>query len=180
MKAALSVSFLPNAVYQPKVCMRTTLETARATGFPSENTIFKVTEGERAESGVWFAQILRECKHTGFKTAIDDFGAGFAGLKLQSNFQLDIIKIDTNLVRHINRSFPRQAIVRGLIRLRGDGYSGHRRRHGNTGGTRLFDRSGRSADAGQFFCASGTPSPGHRTRQGQARRGLMPLRAPRC
>ena len=151
MKAALSVSFLPNAVYQPKVCMRTTLETARATGFPSENTIFKVTEGERAESGVWFAQILRECEHTGFKTAIDDFGAGFAGSKLQSNFQIDIIKIDTDLVRHIDRSFLRQAIVRGLIRLCGNGYPGHRRRHGNTGGTRLFDRSGRSADAGPFF-----------------------------
>ena len=64
-----------------------------------ENIIFEVTEGERVQDGVWFAQILREYKRTGFKTAIDDFGAGFAGLKLLADFQPDIIKIDMDLIR---------------------------------------------------------------------------------
>ena len=117
MQELLSINFLPNAVYKPEVCIRTTLETARATGFPLENIIFEVTEGERVEDGVWFAQILREYKRTGFKTAIDDFGAGFAGLKLLADFQPDIIKIDMDLVRHIDACRPRQAIVRGLMRL---------------------------------------------------------------
>ena len=117
MQELLSINFLPNAVYKPEVCIRTTLEAARATGFPLENIIFEVTEGERVEDGVWFAQILREYKRTGFKTAIDDFGAGFAGLKLLADFQPDIIKIDMDLVRHVDSSRPRQAIVRGLMRL---------------------------------------------------------------
>lgn len=117
MQEALSINFLPNAVYKPEVCIRTTLETARATGFPLDRIIFEVTEGERVEDGVWFAQILREYKRTGFKTAIDDFGAGYAGLKLLADFQPDIIKIDMDLVRGIEGSRPRQAIVRGLMRL---------------------------------------------------------------
>ena len=117
MQELLSINFLPNAVYKPEVCIRTTLEAARATGFPLENIIFEVTEGERVEDGVWFAQILREYERTGFKTAIDDFGAGFAGLKLLSDFQPDIIKIDMDLIRNIDQSRPRQAIVRGLVRL---------------------------------------------------------------
>ena len=117
MQEMLSINFLPNAVYKPEVCIRTTLETARATGFPLQNIIFEVTEGERVEDGVWFAQILREYKRTGFKTAIDDFGAGYAGLKLLADFQPDIIKIDMDLVRNIDSSRPRQAIVRGLMRL---------------------------------------------------------------
>ena len=117
MQVPLSINFLPNAVYKPEVCIRTTLEAARATGFPLENIIFEVTEGERVQDGVWFAQILREYKRTGFKTAIDDFGAGYAGLKLLADFQPDMIKIDMDLIRHIDTSRPRQAILRGLMRL---------------------------------------------------------------
>ena len=113
----LSINFLPNAVYKPEVCIRTTLEAARAVGFPLDRIIFEVTEGERVEDGAWFAQILREYKRYGFKTAIDDFGAGYAGLKLLADFQPDIIKIDMDLVRQVDRSRPRQAIVRGLVRL---------------------------------------------------------------
>ena len=60
---------------------------------------------------------MHEYKRSGFKTAIDDFGAGFAGLKLLSDFQPDLIKIDMDLVRHVDTSRPRQAIVRNLARL---------------------------------------------------------------
>ena len=120
MQELSSIDFLPNAVYKPEVCIRTTLEAARATGFPLENILFEVTEGERVEDGVWFTQILRKYERTGLKAASDDFGAGFTGLKLLADFQPDIIKIDMDLIRNIDRSRPRQAIVRGLIRQCGD------------------------------------------------------------
>lgn len=50
-------------------------------------------------------------------TAIDDFGAGFAGLKLLANFQPDLVKIDMELVRDIDTSPARQAIVAGIIAI---------------------------------------------------------------
>lgn len=117
MQERLSINFLPNAVYKPEVCIRTTLEAARATGFPLERIIFEVTEGERVNDGPWFAQILREYKRTGFMTAIDDFGAGYAGLKLLADFQPDIIKLDMELVRRIDQLSARQSIVRGVARI---------------------------------------------------------------
>ena len=55
----LSINFLPNAIYRPEICIRTTLEAARTHGFPLERIIFEVTEGERVEDGPWFASILR-------------------------------------------------------------------------------------------------------------------------
>ncbi len=61
--------------------------------------------------------MLREYKRIGFLTAIDDFGAGFAGLNLLADFQPDIVKLDMDLVRQIDRSRPRQAIVRGVSRI---------------------------------------------------------------
>lgn len=75
------------------------------------------TEGERVEDGPWFAEILREYKRCGFKTAIDDFGAGYAGLKLLADFQPDLIKIDMDLVRQVDQDPARQAIVKHLVRL---------------------------------------------------------------
>jgi EAL domain-containing protein (putative c-di-GMP-specific phosphodiesterase class I) len=113
----VSINFLPNAIYKPEVCIRTTLEAARTHGFPLDKIIFEVTEGERIEDGPWFAEILREYKRSGFQTAIDDFGAGYAGMKLLSDFQPDIIKIDMDLVRRVDVDRPRQAIVRSLVRL---------------------------------------------------------------
>lgn len=113
----ISINFLPNAIYKPEVCIRTTLEAARVHGFPVDHIIFEVTEGERIEDGPWFASILREYKRCGFKTAIDDFGAGYAGLKLLSDFQPDLVKIDMDLIRGVDVNPARQAIVRSLVSL---------------------------------------------------------------
>jgi len=116
----ISINFLPNAIYKPEVCIRTTLEAARTHGFPTERIIFEVTEGEQVEDGPWLAQILREYKRCGLLTAIDDFGAGYAGLTLLADFQPDLIKIDMALIRNVDQSKSRQAIVRGLVKLCGD------------------------------------------------------------
>jgi EAL domain-containing protein (putative c-di-GMP-specific phosphodiesterase class I) len=51
----------------------------------------------------------------GFTTALDDFGAGYAGLALLAKFQTDLIKLDMELLRHIEASRVKQAIVRGLV-----------------------------------------------------------------
>ncbi|MFC7207475.1 EAL domain-containing protein [Comamonas endophytica] len=114
---AVSINFLPNAIYKPELCIRTTLAAAKAHGFPLDRIIFEVTEGERVKDGPWFAEILREYKRCGFKTAIDDFGAGYAGMKLLADFQPDIIKLDMDLIRDIDTHRARQAIVRSLVRL---------------------------------------------------------------
>ena len=113
----LSINFLPHAVYRPEVCIQTTLQAARRRGLDVGSVIFEVTEGDRIEDGPWFAEILREYKRQGFLTAIDDFGAGYAGLRLLADFQPDLIKLDMDLVRHVDQQRPRQAIARAVIRM---------------------------------------------------------------
>ncbi len=117
LQERLSINFLPNAIYKPELCIRTTLEAARVHRFPIERVIFEATEGEAISDGQRLAQILREYKRTGFLTAIDDFGAGYAGLNLLADFQPDIIKLDMHLVRGIDTSRARQAIVRSILRM---------------------------------------------------------------
>jgi EAL domain-containing protein (putative c-di-GMP-specific phosphodiesterase class I) len=117
MQTRLSINFLPNAIYRPEVCIRTTLETARAHSFPIERIMFETIEGERVTDVKWFAEVLREYKKIGFITAIDDFGAGYAGLNLLADFQPDVVKLDMDLIRNIDTRRSAQAIVRGVVNI---------------------------------------------------------------
>lgn len=117
MQSHLSINFLPNAIYRPEVCIRSTLEAARRYGFPIERIIFEAVEGEKVDDSKWLAEVLTEYKHIGFKTAIDDFGAGFAGLNLLADFQPDIVKLDMALVRGVESSPSRRAIVTGIVSM---------------------------------------------------------------
>ncbi len=114
--AYLSINFIPSAVYEPRACIRLTLDAARQTGFPLDRMIFEFTEAEKLDTA-HLLNILRTYRAIGFKTAIDDFGAGYAGLQLLTQFQPDIVKIDMDLVRGIDASPVKRSILRHTLRL---------------------------------------------------------------
>jgi EAL domain-containing protein (putative c-di-GMP-specific phosphodiesterase class I) len=115
--ARLSINFLPNAVYSPVACIQLTLKTAGATGFPTDRLIFEFTENEEMADTDHVKNIVDTYRSMGFATAIDDFGAGHAGLGLLAKFQTDFIKLDMDLVRGVDVSRPRRLIVEGIIRI---------------------------------------------------------------
>lgn len=53
----------------------------------------------------------------GFRTAVDDFGAGHAGLGLLAAFQPDIAKLDMALIRGIDTDAARQKIVKHTVAM---------------------------------------------------------------
>lgn len=110
----LSINFLPNAVYQAATCIRATLAAAQRCQFPTDRLIFEITENERPDQ-MHLKNIVVEYRRQGFKTAFDDFGAGYAGLNLLAEFQPDIIKLDMALIRDIDQDNVRQTIVQGLL-----------------------------------------------------------------
>lgn len=117
LKGMLSINFLPNAVYRPERCIRTTLQAAREHRFPIEQIMFEFTEVEQMLDGQHVRKIVDHYRTLGFKTAIDDFGAGYSGLNLLTDFRPDIIKLDMHLLRGIDQDTTRQAIVRHCLAL---------------------------------------------------------------
>ena len=115
--ARLSINFLPNAVYSPKACIQLTLKTAAATGLPTDRLIFEFTENEKMDDPAHVAGIVAAYQQMGFGTALDDFGAGHAGLNLLARFQPDIIKLDMELIRGLDASLPRRMIIDGVVRM---------------------------------------------------------------
>jgi EAL domain-containing protein (putative c-di-GMP-specific phosphodiesterase class I) len=102
--ARLSINFLPNAVYSPNA-------------FPTDRLIFEFTENEKMADPGHVAHIIATYQAMGFGTALDDFGAGHAGLGLLARFQPDAIKLDMELIRGLDSSLPRRLIVAGVVRL---------------------------------------------------------------
>lgn len=115
--ALLSINFLPNAVYEPKACIRATLKAAERTDFPTDRLMFEITEGERLVDHAHLSNIIAAYRAMGFKTAIDDFGAGFSNLNLLARFQPDVIKLDMELIRDIDRDRVRASIVRNTLNV---------------------------------------------------------------
>jgi EAL domain-containing protein (putative c-di-GMP-specific phosphodiesterase class I) len=118
--ARLSINFLPNAVYSPVACIQLTLRTAERNAFPPERLIFEFTENEQVAAPDHVGAIIETYRRIGFSVAIDDFGAGHSGLGLFARFANDMVKLDMDLVRGIDRDARRQAIVRAVVGLCGE------------------------------------------------------------
>jgi EAL domain-containing protein (putative c-di-GMP-specific phosphodiesterase class I) len=117
MTTYLNINFMPNAVYRPEHCIQSTLRAAEEFGFPIGQIVFEVVENDHLAESSRLVEILSEYRRFGFSTAIDDFGAGFAELKMLARFQPDILKIDMDLVRGVDQDKARQAIVNGTVKM---------------------------------------------------------------
>jgi len=113
----LSINFLPNAVYEPKACIRATLGAARKANFPLDLITFEITEDERIRDTKHLQAIITEYRSHGFRVALDDFGAEYAGLTRLSDLHVDAIKLDMALVKDIDRDERRRTITLGMIKV---------------------------------------------------------------
>ena len=79
--------------------------------------MFEFTENEHMSDTAHVESIIAAYASLGFLTAIDDFGAGHAGLSLLANLRTSHIKLDMGLVRGIDHDMPRQRITEAIVRL---------------------------------------------------------------
>ncbi|KAB8314743.1 EAL domain-containing protein [Tolypothrix campylonemoides VB511288] len=117
LRTWLSINVSPNAVYEPAACIRLTLAAAERVGFPTDRLMFELNEGEHIADPAHLLRVLRDYQQRGFLTAIDDFGAGYAGLTLLARFQPDVLKLDIALVRGIDTAPAQQAIAATMVDL---------------------------------------------------------------
>jgi EAL domain-containing protein (putative c-di-GMP-specific phosphodiesterase class I) len=113
----LNINFLPNAVYEPRACIRLTLDAARRHGFPLNRLTFELTEGEQLAEVGHVQNIIREYRRHGFQIALDDFSTGYSGLARLADLRPDIIKIDRALVQDCDQDRVRVAIIASLVAL---------------------------------------------------------------
>jgi EAL domain-containing protein (putative c-di-GMP-specific phosphodiesterase class I) len=113
----LSINFMPNAVYEPAACIRTSLAAAERVGLARTRLMFEFTEQERVVDIAHLSNIIESYKRFGFITAVDDFGAGHAGLNLLADLHPDLLKLDMDLIRGIDSDRRRQVIASGVCSM---------------------------------------------------------------
>jgi EAL domain-containing protein (putative c-di-GMP-specific phosphodiesterase class I) len=115
--ARLSMNFMPGSVCSTASCIQLTLKTASECGIAPDRLIFEITEAEKVRDPAYLRKIVSEYRRYGFQVALDDFGAGYCGLNLLADLPTDIVKLDMNLTRDLNRRPKALAIVRQMVEL---------------------------------------------------------------
>lgn len=77
--------------------------------------VHEVSEARPVPETVAVDAVIDQCRSAGIAVALDDFGIGFAGLKLLYETRPDFVKIDRFFVAGIDRDLRKRAIVSYLV-----------------------------------------------------------------
>ncbi len=94
----LFINFMPNTIYDPEVCLRTTMEAVEECGMELSDLVFEVVETEHIPDMKRLHKILDYYRSRGAGTAVDDMGAGFSSLEYLTALRPDFVKLDRDLV----------------------------------------------------------------------------------
>ncbi len=115
LQGALFVNFAPTAIYDPTSCLRSTVAAIDAVGLDRSRVVFEIVETERAHDPAHLRRILDYYRGAGFRIALDDVGAGYSSLNLIHLLRPDILKIDMELIRGVDRDPYKARIAANLL-----------------------------------------------------------------
>jgi diguanylate cyclase (GGDEF)-like protein len=110
----LSINLSPRTLESDAFSPLELLVLARRNGIEPNQLVIELTEREAVEDLDRLRASLAILRRHGVRIAADDVGAGNAGLRLLSEVDFDIIKIDLSLVRAGARHEPSEAVLRAL------------------------------------------------------------------
>lgn len=83
----------------------------------ASRVVLEVTERESLEGVSDASARVQALRKLGFQIAIDDLGAGYAGLTSFAQLEPDVVKLDNTLVRGIDALPKKQSIVQSMKKL---------------------------------------------------------------
>lgn len=110
-EALLFLNICPTSLLHPDHSAGTTGMLANKYDIAKHNIVLEITEQEAVSNYKLFRTAIDHYRSKGFRIAIDDFGAGYGGLKMLSVLEPDFVKID----RHFFKDSPKGNINFNLI-----------------------------------------------------------------
>lgn len=111
----LFINFIPTAIYEPSLCLRSTARILEEENFDPAQVVFEVVETEKVEDFNHLNRILDYYKEKGFHTALDDLGSGYADKSALLKLKPDYMKIDMEIIRNIHLDPKKQKQLDDLI-----------------------------------------------------------------
>ena len=79
--------------------------------------VLEITERTALEEVSDIGSRVERLREMGFRLAVDDLGAGYAGLASFASIEPDVVKLDMSLVRGVDVSPLKQSVVRSVVGL---------------------------------------------------------------
>jgi EAL domain-containing protein (putative c-di-GMP-specific phosphodiesterase class I) len=120
IKAALAVPDRPPGTYLSLNLSPSTLtapEVQEVLPHDLTGLVIEITEHELATDDAALAADLQALRVRGARVAVDDAGAGYAGLQQLMRVSPDLIKLDRSLVQNIHEDPAKQALVDSFVRF---------------------------------------------------------------
>lgn len=111
------INFIPTAIYDPEHCLQSTVKWAKQLDFDPKNVIFEVIESDHVDDLDHLKKILDFYKSQGFMVALDDVGSGYSSLNMIAKLRPDIVKIDREIIDHIESNEINQSIFRAIVSI---------------------------------------------------------------
>lgn len=96
---------------------RTVLEILEETGFPPQNLCLEITERCRLLDLDMLRSIISELRSHGIRFALDDFGTGYSSISILRELPVDVVKIDREFVKDIERDTHSMATIEHISGL---------------------------------------------------------------
>jgi EAL domain-containing protein (putative c-di-GMP-specific phosphodiesterase class I) len=106
LEGALFVNFAPTAIYDPQACLRSTVAAIDQAGMARDQGVFAIVETERAHDPTHLRRILDYYRE-----------AGFSLLNLIHLLRPDILKLDLELIRDVDRDPYKARIAANLLNV---------------------------------------------------------------
>lgn len=113
----LFLNIRPTAIHDPSFQEDRLIETLQKSQLAPTDVVFEISEQESIRSFAAFKEMRDYYRSLGFQFALDDTGAGYAGLEELLEIEPDYIKIDRAMVSGVDQDPARQGVLSAVLQL---------------------------------------------------------------
>jgi len=115
MQKKLFLNVNPNIIHDAEFRNGFTKSRLEKYGLNYHNIIFEITERSAIIDPNAFFKTINHYKEQHFSIAIDDVGSGYSGLNTINEIRPDILKLDMNLTRNIDKDEIKQHLCKAMV-----------------------------------------------------------------
>jgi len=116
LELELSFNLSPRQLWTPRLAEQL-LERLRGAGVDPSTLMAEITESTAMADPDRTQRVLRDLHSWGLRLAIDDFGTGYSSLSRLKHMPVDVLKIDQEFIRDVDRDVRLAGMVRAMIQV---------------------------------------------------------------
>ncbi len=116
LELEVSFNLSPRQLWTPRLAERLLVK-LRDAGVDPSTVQAEITESTAMADPDRTQRTLRELHSWGLRLALDDFGTGYSSLSRLKHMPVDVLKIDQEFIRHVDRDVRLAGMVRAMIQV---------------------------------------------------------------